>query len=210
MEPRKFCRKNMKVLIISYACTAIAIIFDQVTKSLAAAFLRGRDAFAIIPGVFELRYLENDSAAFSLDPVSLIKRAFDITYFDTHPAAFLAAKMTFLTVLTLVVVFLLVLLYNHVQWERRFLPLNLIILGLIAGAIGNMIDRLARRYVIDFFYFRLINFPIFNVADIYVTVSAVALIIYVIFFYREEDFARIFPPRDKNKKIDGEDGGEDS
>ncbi len=52
---------------------------------------------------------------------------------------------------------------------------------IFCGALGNLIDRIVHNYVIDFFYFSLINFPIFNVADIYVTVAAIALIIAVFF-----------------------------
>jgi signal peptidase II len=57
-----------------------------------------------------------------------------------------------------------------------------------AGAIGNMIDRVLKHYVVDFIYFELINFPIFNVADCYVTISAALLIISIMFIYKEEDF----------------------
>lgn len=71
------------------------------------------------------------------------------------------------------------------QWNRH---------SVFAGAIGNFIDRVTQRYVVDFFYFRLINFPVFNVADIYVTVAAVLLILCLL-FYKEEDFERILPTK---------------
>ena len=60
------------------------------------------------------------------------------------------------------------------------------------GGFGNCIDRIRLNYVVDFFYFKLIDFPIFNMADIYVTVSAVALILLVFIYYKEEDLERIF------------------
>jgi signal peptidase II len=64
-----------------------------------------------------------------------------------------------------------------------------VLLVLVAsGAIGNMIDRLSQNYVVDFVYFSLINFPIFNVADIYVTCSTVGLILAILFYYKEDDF----------------------
>ena len=59
---------------------------------------------------------------------------------------------------------------------------------LLAGAAGNFIDRITRNYVVDFFYFEWINFPIFNVADIYVTCSIVLLLIFFLFVYKEDDF----------------------
>ena len=55
-----------------------------------------------------------------------------------------------------------------------------------------MIDRIFRKYVVDFIYFSLINFPVFNVADIYVTVAAVLLVVLILFFYQEEDLDRVF------------------
>ncbi len=53
-----------------------------------------------------------------------------------------------------------------------------------------MIDRFARGYVVDFFYFSLIHFPVFNVADCYVVVGAVIALLLLLFYYKEEDFAR--------------------
>ena len=50
-----------------------------------------------------------------------------------------------------------------------------------------MIDRVFRGYVVDFFYFKWIDFPVFNVADIYVTVTMILLLILILFFYKEED-----------------------
>ena len=57
-----------------------------------------------------------------------------------------------------------------------------------SGAAGNMIDRVSHDYVVDFIYFVLINFPIFNVADIYVTVSTFLFVILFLFYYKENDF----------------------
>ena len=77
------------------------------------------------------------------------------------------------------------------QWVRAAM------VPVLAGAVGNLLDRLFRGYVVDFFYFKLIDFPVFNVADIYVTTAAVILIVLIVFLYKEEDFDRIFPKKDK-------------
>ena len=63
-----------------------------------------------------------------------------------------------------------------------------------------MIDRIFRGYVVDFLYFQLIDFPVFNVADIYVTTASVVLILLILFLYKEADFDRIFPKKDKREK----------
>ena len=79
--------------------------------------------------------------------------------------------------------------------ERRYLVLRILAVLIVAGAIGNFIDRLRLGYVVDFFYFCLIDFPIFNVADIYVTVSTFVLLFVMFFYYKEEDLDRIFRGR---------------
>ena len=63
---------------------------------------------------------------------------------------------------------------------------------ILSGAFGNCIDRIRLNYVVDFLYFKLINFPIFNVADIYVTVAAFLLVILILIYYKEDDLERIF------------------
>ena len=68
-----------------------------------------------------------------------------------------------------------------------------------------MIDRIWHGYVIDFFYFSLIDFPIFNVADIYVVVSMIALVLLIIFGYKDEDFSFLSL---KKKKESGSNTGE--
>ena len=193
-------KKNKSVMLKSALAAILLIVIDQITKFMAATGLKNTSGVSIINGVFELKYLENQSAAFSLDPISLIYRIFHITYFDIHPQVFLNCKMAFFIILTVAVLILIALLYHRIPWNKRFLPLNIILIGFFAGAIGNLIDRIVHNYVIDFFYFSLINFPIFNVADIYVTLSAFALIIVVFFYYKEEDYAIIFPSKNSSKK----------
>ena len=80
----------------------------------------------------------------------------------------------------------------------KFIGLDWILILFISGAIGNLIDRCVNNYVIDFFYFKLIDFPIFNVADIYVTVAAGLFIILGLFYYKEEDFELLFPSKKRD------------
>ena len=72
--------------------------------------------------------------------------------------------------------------------DRKYRKLHILLTMIAAGAIGNMIDRLRFDYVVDFIYIVLINFPIFNVADMYVTFATVILIIQVLFVYKDNDF----------------------
>ena len=90
--------------------------------------------------------------------------------------------------------------FKKLPATRHFFWLNAVAVLFFAGAIGNFIDRVRQGYVVDFFYFSLINFPVFNVADIYVTLSAIALIIVVLFYYKEEDFSLIFTGKLQDEK----------
>ena len=83
--------------------------------------------------------------------------------------------------------------------NRRFWPLRLIAVFILAGAWGNMIDRLRLSYVVDFFYFVLIDFPIFNVADIYVSVGTAVLAFLIFFYYKDEELSHLLEKRKKGR-----------
>ena len=175
-------------------CTAgiialILVAIDQLTKYLAVINLKqsSTGVFVLIPGVFEFRYLENQSAAFGVDLLSIIQNIFHFTYWSENPLAFLRAKMIFFSVITIAVVILLCVWYRKIPVSKRFRLLNVVVILFIAGALGNLIDRIVNNYVVDFFYFKWIDFPVFNVADIYVTVTMILLLILILFFYKEED-----------------------
>ena len=189
--------KSRKQLCSAAIMVFLLVALDQLTKYLAVLKLKMSGK-----GVFELRYLENQSAAFGVDLLSIIQRIFHFSYWDNNPMAFLRAKMIFFSVITIAVVILLCLWYCKIPHSKRFGLLNVVVILFIAGAIGNLLDRIINNYVVDFFYFCLINFPIFNVADIYVTVAAFMFIILGLFYYKEEDFSIIFPDRKHDKKHD--------
>ena len=159
--------------LIALAGILIGVCLDQFTKYLAVLHLKGQAPLVLIDGVFQLEYLENRGAAFGL-------------FQGQRLFFFLSAGV----ILAIVVWF-----YLRVPMERRYLVLRILAVLIVAGAIGNFIDRLRLGYVVDFFYFCLIDFPIFNVADIYVTVSTFVLLFVMFFYYKEEDLDRIFRGR---------------
>lgn len=144
--------------VLGLMAAALLVVIDQLTKFFAAGHLSGGPR-VLIPGVLELRYVENLGAAFGILP----------------------GKQWFFILLTVVMLVAFVVIYLREPEEDRPLPLNLALIGLIGGAAGNLIDRVYFHFVRDFIYFRLIDFPVFNVADICVTVSAAIFIIYVLF-----------------------------
>ncbi len=158
-------QNSMRKMNLLFAAGAVLLLLaDLYTKKAAAAHLAG-DPLVLIPGVLELTYLENHGAAFGL----LENR---IALFAVLTCAFLAAAVWFLRIL---------------PGGRRFLPLRAVCFAACAGAAGNLYDRLRFGFVRDFIYLRLIDFPVFNVADICVTCSAAAALILLLFYYKEED-----------------------
>jgi signal peptidase II len=84
---------------------------------------------------------------------------------------------------------------------------------ILAGGIGNLIDRVFRHEVIDFFYFKAINFAIFNVADCFVVVGASLMLIYFLFIYKEEkkpDAQELAPAEEAAREGDAADGDADA
>ena len=155
----------MKKHIQIFSLIIILILADQLTKLWALAELRGSEGISVITGVFELQYLENRGAAFGI--------------LQNHQVLFL--------LITVLAAVLLTYIYARIPDNKKYIPLRICYVLLMAGAFGNMIDRAFRGYVVDFFYFKLIDFPIFNVADIYVTVTMVLLMGLILFYYKEED-----------------------
>lgn len=192
--------KNIRQIGISGFITLILIVFDQLTKYLAVINLKDKQPFTILENIFELHYLENQSAAFGSDIVSILQRIFKIQYFYDNPDKFITFKMIVFAILTVIVVALLIIAYLRIPTDRRYFWINICIILFVSGAIGNLIDRVFNHYVVDFFYFSLINFPIFNVADIYVTVAAFLFIFLLLFYYKEEDFEKMFPSKKGKKK----------
>lgn len=141
------------------------IIVDQLSKVWALSVLRGKQAIAVIPNVFELSYLENRGAAFGI----------------------LQDRQIFFVLITGAAAVLLTFIYRRIPQTKKYIPLRISYVLIMAGAFGNLIDRVFRGYVVDFFYFKLIDFPVFNVADIYVTVTMILLLILILFYYKEED-----------------------
>lgn len=156
--------------ISAMALAVLGVMLDQYTKYLAITRLKEQPPFVILKNVFELQYLENRGAAFGM----------------------LQNQQFFFFISVVIISIVIIWFYARVPMNRRFLPLRLCSVFIMAGAVGNCIDRVTQRFVVDFFYFKLIDFPIFNVADIYVTVAAFLLVFLMFFYYKEEDLELIY------------------
>lgn len=153
------------------------IIIDQISKYLATVYLKGKSDFQIINDILCFHYLDggNTGAAWGIFSG---KRFLFIIF--TFAAVFFIC--TFIRNLNK--------LYFSTE-KRVYHILNISFIFLISGAFGNCIDRVIHGYVIDFIYFKLIHFPIFNIADCYVTISCIVIVIICLFKLKEEEFNKI-------------------
>ena len=160
-------KQKRKRLIQDIIFIIILIAFDQFTKYLAVLQLKDKSAFKIIDGVLELNYLENKGAAFGM----------------------LQNQGGFFVFVAVIVLGVIAYILYKTPNAKKYTLMHILLSLIAAGAIGNMIDRIRLDYVVDFIYIILINFPIFNVADCYVTVSAILLVFLVTWRYDEGDLA---------------------
>ena len=163
-------KMSTKYLIRVSISVILLILLDQLTKIWAVVRLKDQPEISLIRGVFELQYLENRGSAFGM----------------------MQGARVFFIISTIVLFLLVCVIYIRIPKEKMYLPLRVIAVLFLAGAAGNFIDRVRQGFVVDFFYFSLINFPIFNVADIYVTTATIALTVFILFYYKEADLERIF------------------
>lgn len=141
-------------IILAFGMMALLIAADQLIKAWALHSLKAVDTIPLIQGVLHFTYVENRGAAFGI----------------------LQGKTAILSAITGVFLGLMILalLLKIIKKASMVWTFSLI----IAGGIGNLIDRVFRGFVIDYIDFRLINFPVFNLADCCVVIGIFVLLIY--------------------------------
>lgn len=161
-----FWQKFLKKQGVYFAFIAFIVALDQWTKHLAVVHLKGNASVRLIDGVFHLTYVQNPGAAFGI--------------LSNHQWVFWLFSIVGIGALT-----------AYLCLDRSYLDdkdacgkyppipfwVGFCIAAIIGGGIGNMIDRIRLGYVVDFFDFTLIDFAVFNVADSFVTVGAILLVI---------------------------------
>lgn len=153
-------------MLLFIICVAGFVVLDQVTKYLTVVNLKNDAAFPILKDIFELTYVENKGAAFGI----------------------FQEKRWFFILITIMVLVFILYYYFKLPRNRKYNPLKFSLILIVSGAIGNLIDRVRLGYVIDMLYFKLINFPVFNVADSYVVVGSILLMLLIMFKYKDHDF----------------------
>lgn len=160
-----------KRILFAILASAILICLDQFVKYIINSTFKVGESLPLIDKVFQLTYIQNQGAAWGS----------------------FSGKIPFLLIITIAI--LICAVYVYIQLARRqdnkYSALRIGLIFLISGAIGNMIDRGFRGFVVDMFDFCLINFPVFNVADIYVTCSFIFIAILIMFKYKDDELSDI-------------------
>lgn len=158
-------KNNFLKLIIFSICSLVLVLLDQITKQIVTKYLFNGDKIVVIENIFEIFYLENRGAAFGI----------------------LQGQKVLFFVVTLVVLVVLFYYLFKIPNNKKYFPLYLVMILIFSGAIGNFIDRMSKGYVVDFLYFKPINFPLFNVADSYITIACFLLLYLIMFYYKEDE-----------------------
>lgn len=141
---------------------ALMVVADQLIKHWTVTVLQPIGSIPLWEGVFHLTYVENTGAAFSM----------------------LEGRQGFFIVVTVAAFLFMAYLYK--TGMIRGVLGNLCIAFILGGAVGNFIDRLRLGYVIDMFDFCLINFAVFNFADICITIGGALFVLLAILDYKAE------------------------
>ena len=161
MERKKFIGDCLFHLIL----IVVVLVLDQVTKLWARNTLPGAP-IVVWKDVFSFRLIYNTGASFGI----------------------FQSKTLALTIFSIVGMLAIAAFYFWLPKEKKMRPMRLTLAMILAGGIGNIIDRIMMGKVTDMISFDLINFPVFNVADIGVTCGAIVMCILWIFYYKDEDF----------------------
>lgn len=147
----------MYIIMILIGLGLIAV--DQFTKIWATNVLSNGNDIVILKNIFHLHYVRNEGAAFGM----------------------LGGKQVFLIIFTSVIIVGMLYYYHKLPQTTWGKVSRVSFMMIISGAIGNLIDRIWLNYVRDFLYFKLIDFPVFNVADILVVVGVGILLVAMLF-----------------------------
>ena len=152
-------------MIIYYILAILLLVLDQWSKLAIVNNFALHEVKEVLPGILSLFYIQNEGAAWGI----------------------FEGRMFFFFIITVVVVGAMVYNAHKQGFDKKIVGISYAFL--LSGAIGNFIDRMRLGYVVDMFRLDFIDFPIFNVADIYVVVACVLFAILVLFYYKDEDFA---------------------
>lgn len=145
----------------------LLVLLDQITKILCIKYLKPIDSFKIIENFFYLSYVENEGAAFGI---------------------FQGARYIFI-ILTILVLIFCFYYYGKIKVSKFSIISKISFILVISGAIGNLIDRAFKGYVVDMFHFIFFgnSFAVFNIADIFVVCGTILFVLIILFNDTKKD-----------------------
>lgn len=143
-------------MIVYYALAAVILVIDQITKYVVVNNIDLYEVKEVIPGILSWMYIRNTGAAWSI----------------------LEGQMWFFYIITFAVVIAVIYIMQKYAKDNWLFSLGLSLI--LAGALGNFIDRLRLGYVVDMIRLDFMNFPIFNVADMSLSIGVAIIILYVL------------------------------
>lgn len=142
--------------MLYFIIISLILVFDIFTKYLSSFYFKVSE-IEVIKNILYFNYVENRGAAFGI----------------------MQNKQWFFILITLILIIAMILYILKVKPQDILLKLSLSFI--IGGGIGNLIDRVFKGYVVDFIDLRIINYPVFNIADCFVVIGAVLLCVYILF-----------------------------
>ncbi|MCD8037111.1 MAG: signal peptidase II [Clostridiales bacterium] len=152
-------------MIIPIILAVVLITVDQITKYIALTRLKPVGNVTFIKGFMDFTFVENRGAAFGI----------------------LNGKTWLLLIIAVIICVVLIAAMKKMPDTKEYKWLKWTLMLIVAGAVGNIIDRLVRGYVVDFFEFTFMTWPVFNMADIYVVVGTILMAILVLFVIKDDD-----------------------
>ena len=151
-------------MIIPLIAAVLLVAVDQITKYIALTQLKPIGRVTFIDGFMDFTFVENRGAAFGI----------------------FSGKTWLLLVISIIICAVLVWAMTKMPKTKEYRKLRVTFVLILSGAVGNIIDRALRGYVVDFFEFTFIKWPVFNMADIYVVVGTIVMAVIIMFFMKDE------------------------
>ncbi len=151
-------------MIIPLIAAVLLVAVDQITKYIALTQLKPIGSVTFIDGFMDFTFVENRGAAFGI----------------------FSGKTWLLLVISIIICAVLVWAMTKMPKTKEYRKLRVTFVLILSGAVGNIIDRALRGYVVDFFEFTFIKWPVFNMADIYVVVGTIVMAVIIMFFMKDK------------------------
>lgn len=127
--------------------------------------LKGKGSYIIIENVLQLTYKENSGGLFG----------------------FLNNQQLFIMFICLILFFPLFIILIKLPDGKKYTIANFMLSFILAGSAGNFIDRAKYQHAVDYIYFINVDFPVFNLSDLYITIGCLVILVLLIFYYKEID-----------------------